>query len=77
MLGARGDFAMEEADARFAECNEIRVERGCGFGEGCTDTGQETNLNNSSSQCARKPSASAEISAVLHKFIMLLCDVNT
>jgi hypothetical protein len=72
--GARGaeGIAKGAADARVAERNEYGVENSRGLGEGSMEIGHETNLHRDGGEHASKPSASVEVSALLHNRSLFL-----
>jgi hypothetical protein len=72
--GARGTerIAKGAADARIAERNESGVEHAHRLGEGSMEIGQETNLHRDGGEHASKPSASVEVSALLHNRSLFL-----
>jgi hypothetical protein len=69
--GAEG-IAKGAADARVAERNESGVEQARGLGEGSMEIGLETNLHRDGGEHASKPSASVEVSALLHNRSLFL-----
>jgi hypothetical protein len=69
--GAEG-IAMGAVDARVAEGNAIGGELARGIGNGSMEIREETNLHEDGRKHASKPSASVEVSALLHNRSMFL-----